>query len=82
MARTPPDNEEVIVSLPCSVPMSSVVRCLCRCHVCGITRRVTPQFDFYRDADGDKLYCEKCLLKRHFGKEDPDVVILPGDSHE
>lgn len=33
---------------------------LCLCSKCGITRRCTPNFDFYAKKVGDPLVCETC----------------------
>jgi hypothetical protein len=33
---------------------------LCRCHMCGVVERCTPEADFY-GLEGERLVCERCL---------------------
>ena len=37
---------------------------LCRCHMCGIVERCTPEADFY-GYEGERLVCERCVPAKH-----------------
>lgn len=61
---------------------------MCKCYVCGIVRRCTEDFDFYRAADDLKkggptpLKCEKCLLKKEFGENIPPIITIDHDDND
>ena len=48
---------------------------MCKCSKCGKIRRCTPLHDFYGKI-GEKLICEKCLFKAHFGSESPEQIVV------
>ncbi len=37
---------------------------LCRCSVCSVVRRCTPDFDFYVERERGPLICHDCFFRR------------------
>jgi hypothetical protein len=37
---------------------------LCRCSVCSVVRRCTPDFDFYAEHARGPLICHDCFFRR------------------
>ena len=80
-----PDDERILLR----IGEGPIAWKLCRCHRCGVTRRCTPENDFYAYPKCEEgwLYCERCILAVHGGFDEViafkiDTGTTPEDDEE